>query len=284
MPVRSNFVLFAAVAVLAGLAGANAVRPALDHDTWWHLRIGQFIANSGTVPETDPISRMGIEGAAPWQAYSWLYEWALFRCFEIGGNAGVLRIRTALAATSTAIVFAYLLSGRRRDLAAFALLVGVAIPLMPMATERPWHITIAFTALAIWAVQSLRERGTIRAALPLIPLFALWANLHIQFVLGWLVLGLACVDPGLANRRHVLALAAGCVLATFVNPYHVQLVPVIWDYATQAAPRAIFYELSPPDWKSPSSSDGPSRISSRAGAPNHSHGDYSSRAHTSRAG
>lgn len=198
----------------------------------------------------DPISRMGIEGAVPWQAYSWLYECLLFRGFEIGGNSGILWLRTVLAASSTAILFAYILARNGRAIATIAILVGLTIPLMPMATERPWHITIAFTALTLGAVQSIREHGSVRKALWLIPLFAIWANLHIQFVLGWLVFGLACVDPGRANRRRVVALLLGCVLATFANPYHVQLVPVIWDYATQAAPRTIIYELSPPDWQS----------------------------------
>lgn len=248
MLARSNLVLFVAIAVLAGWAGAHTIRPALDHDTWWHLRIGQFVANTRSVPEVDPISHMGIEGAVPWQAYSWLYEWLLFRCWEIDGNSGVLWFRTVLAALSTATVFAWILARNGRTIVSFAMLAGVAIPLMPMATERPWHFTIAFTAVTIWAVQSIRERDGVRPALWLIPLFALWANLHIQFVLGWLVLGLACVDPGRANRRQVLALAVGCGLATFANPYHMQLIPVIWDYATQAAPRAIIYELSPPDW------------------------------------
>lgn len=247
MIARSKLLPYAAVAVLAGLAAAQTLRPAIDHDTWWHLRIGQFIDHTGTVPETDPISRMGLDGAVPWQAYSWLYEWLLFQCHATGGFAGILGFRTLLAAFSTAVVFAFILNRTGWTLAGFALLLGVSVPLMPMATERPWHFTIAFTALTLWAVQSMREGRSVRRSIWLLPLFSLWANLHIQFVLGWLVLGLACVDPGRANRKHVVLLALGCVLATFANPYHVRLIPVIWDYATQAAPRAIIFELSPPD-------------------------------------
>ena len=77
--------------------------------------------------------------------------------------------------------------------------------------------------------------------------FVVWANVHIQFVLGWLVLGLACLFPGRASRRQLLMLTLACVSATFVNPYHVRLLAVIADYATQTAPLRAVQELAPPD-------------------------------------
>jgi hypothetical protein len=82
-------------------------------------------------------------------------------------------------------------------------------------------------------------------------LYALWANLHIQFVYGLFVLGLACAAPVIdrligrgqlgqhadtAGSRlwwQLVALTSACAAATLVNPYHIRLYAVVLDYATQ---------------------------------------------------
>jgi hypothetical protein len=126
-----------------------------------------------------------------------------------------------------------------------------AVTLMPLMKERPWHLTVAFTAITVAVVAALREGASPRRFGWLPVLFAVWANVHIQFVLGWLVLGLACLAPGAAKRRSLALLTAGCVLATFVNPYHVRLLGVVWQYATQTGPLRSVQELAPPEVASP---------------------------------
>lgn len=229
--------------VAASLPAAFTLAPAFDHDTWWHLRVGQLVAETGQVPHTEPFSRLDRE--TQWVAYSWLYEWTLFQAFDQCGSSGVLWVRSLLVALSTGAVFA--LVAPRWGLLELALLMLAAITLMPLARERPWHITIALTALTAWVVGELRAGVPARRFwwLPLV--FALWANLHIQFVLGWLLLGLACVVPARGDRRSLIGLTILCVIATVANPYHVRLLGVVWEYATQTGALREVQELAPPD-------------------------------------
>jgi hypothetical protein len=236
-------VLFAA----AALPAAFTLDPKLDHDTWWHLRVGKLVAETGTVPETDPFSRLGREQPTPWVAYSWLYEWGLYQTFAALGTAGVLWVRTLLGAASAAAVFMLLPNRGWRVLG--AILAGVA--LMPLMKERPWHVTIAFTALTVWMVERTRNGSPVSRAWWLVPVFAVWANVHVQFVMGWLVLGLACAFPGKARRRSLILLTAGCAAATLCNPYFARLHLVIWEYATQTGPLRVVQELAPPSAASP---------------------------------
>ena len=39
-------------------------QPVYDPDIWWHLRTGQWVVEHGTVPQTDPFSRL----ERPWVA------------------------------------------------------------------------------------------------------------------------------------------------------------------------------------------------------------------------
>lgn len=243
----SHFRIVLQVVAAVIIAAAGTRTATFDPDTWWHLRVGEWIADSGTVPQHDRFSRLGREQPTEWVAYSWLFELGLDRTYSNLGPGGVLGARAALGVLSTASVLS-LLVGRSSSVwvsAPAALLIGVVF--VPLMRERPWHLTIALTAATVAAVDELRAGARVRSKWWLPPAFALWANLHIQFVLGWLVLGLACLFPGSADRRKFAVFTAACVAATFINPYHVRLLGVVWDYATQTGPLRGVQELAPPD-------------------------------------
>jgi hypothetical protein len=87
-----------------------------------------------------------------------------------------------------------------------------------------------------------------------VPLYALWANLHIQFVLGLGVLGLGLAVPIVDRRERKqllggFALLAACGFATLLNPYHVRLYQVVWEYATQTGAMRVVSELAPPNFR-----------------------------------
>src|SRR5947209_10563424 len=62
-----------AVYALPVLVAVRAVAdPVFDPDIWWHLRVGQWVVEHGSVPGHDPFSLPGHD--RPWVAYSWLFE------------------------------------------------------------------------------------------------------------------------------------------------------------------------------------------------------------------
>jgi hypothetical protein len=165
--------------------------PVVDPDVWWHLRVGQWVVENGTVPEHDPFAA----GHQPWVAYSRLYEVLLYGLYSWLGLAGIIVYRAAL---SLAVVAALHRLVARRDphgLRATALTVAGALAIAPLFSERPWLFTILFTTLTADVVLDLRAGRRTRLAWLLPSVFVLWANTHIQFVYGLLVLGLACAAP-----------------------------------------------------------------------------------------
>jgi hypothetical protein len=98
-------------------------------------------------------------------------------------------------------------------------------------------------------------------------IFVVWANVHIQFAYGLLILGLACAAPVLDSVLHstdptasasvlgsrgwlrVVGLTTVCSAATLVNPYQVRLYAVMLDYATQPEAFRLVQELSAPDFR-----------------------------------
>jgi hypothetical protein len=248
---RELFVVF----LFALFPAGNALNPRLDEDTWWHLAVGEWVVQHRAVPTEDPFSRLGREEHVPWVAYSWLHEVAIYGAFKAGGLSGILAFRHMLDALTFLTIAWFVLrssGGRIRPLVVLGLVTASLVPIM---LERPWHYTVVLTTLTLHATIEMRNGTSPWRFWWLIPAYALWANLHIQFVLGFGVLGLGLVAAIVERWRAReplrpwawAALIAACVAATLVNPYHVRLYLVVWEYATQTGAMRLVSELAPPD-------------------------------------
>lgn len=136
-----------------------------------------------------------------------------------------------------------------------------------LMVERPWLLTIGFS---LWTMDIILQAraGYWTNAYWLLPLgYVLWANVHIQFIYGLALLGLAVVAPVLDQwlklpaakataqsfRSDVwwklVCLSVICFLATLVNPYHYHLYEVVLDYASQAGAFQYVSELRAPGFR-----------------------------------
>ena len=257
----------AMLVVLYAIPALTAVRPiadpVLDSDVWWHLRVGQWVCEHRTVPANDPFTLYGRE--RPWVAYSWLFEVALYALYSWLGLAAVIVYRVALSLAVTAALHRLVAQREPRFLVA-TLLTGIGVATISVLfDERPWLFTILFTTLTLDIILDIRD-GRPNRMLWLLPVFyALWANLHIQFVYGLGVLGLACMAPvadrllhrdnasrlGSSGYRRLLLLTNLCLLATLLNPYHIRLYGVVVEYATQPGPFHLINELKALEFRGP---------------------------------
>jgi hypothetical protein len=251
------------------IPGVLMLHPITDPDVWWHLRTGQWIVEQGNVTATDPFSSYGQD--KPWVAYSWLFEVGLYGLFQAFGLTGILLFRVLMSFVVLVVIHAMVVRHEPR-FARATVITGIAfLALAPILNERPWLFSILFCALTLEAIRSLRD-GPGSKAVWLLPLgYALWANLHIQFVYGLFLLGLACaaplldrlvfgreVDPsakaaGSPGWWKLVALTGACVAATLINPYHVGLYGVALEYAGQSVPYEIIQEFQALAFRGPSS-------------------------------
>ncbi len=243
---------------LYALPGAVALLPILDYDVWWHLRTGQWITDHGALPSTDPFSQYGLASGKPLVAYSWLFEVLAYGLYRALGPTGIFLGRAVLALLIVLALHRLVARREPRFLIAASLLGLGVLAMLPLLTDRPWLFTILFATLTLDVILDLREGRPARRAWLLPLLFALWANLHIQFVHGLFLLGLACVAP-VADRLlrrdagyvyaaragsrawwRLAALTTACAATTLLTPYHVQLFAVVRQLATeQVAPWEI---------------------------------------------
>lgn len=262
---RTTGVSVRATLVLAALyliPPALAIRPIIDPDIWWHLRQGQWIVEHGTVPSTDPFSWFGV--GRQWIAYHWLFEVLVYGLHAMAGLAGVVGYTVVMC---IAITFALHRLVRRLEPNLFvgaALTTAALLAMAPvLPTPRPWLANILFLCLQLTVLLDVRRTGSPRALIVLPLLFAVWANINIQFVYGLFVLGAAALEPvldrlrggpsgnGRLPLRPLLMAFAVCVLATMVGPYHVKIYLPVIDAIRLTAPFEYLAELQAPRFREP---------------------------------
>jgi hypothetical protein len=233
------------------------MKPIIDPDIWWHLRTGQWIVEHGTVPTTDPFSLYGM--GKPWVAYSWLFEvlvYGLYRAFGLVGLVLYTATLSLLIATALHRLVRRFEPCFTHEIALTALgLCG----LRALFSPRPWLFTILFFAIELDILMVARRSGEARRLVLLPLLFALWANVHIQFIYGLFVLSLVAIESVLDRllRRlpvesdaHTmpywqwLVVLVACAVATLATPYHLHLHRTILEISGQGGPFRYTSELA----------------------------------------
>ncbi|HMG78037.1 MAG TPA: hypothetical protein VK591_05100, partial [Xanthobacteraceae bacterium] len=152
----------------------------IDPDTMWQITVGQWISDHRAVPETDVYS-FTMRGQ-PWISTQWLAQVLYAKAYAISGWSGpVVLAATVIAATFG--MFARFLSRRLSESTTLVFIAAALALTVPHLLARP-HV-LALPVMVAWVgglIAAADRRGA--PSFWLLPLMALWANLHGGFVFG----------------------------------------------------------------------------------------------------
>ncbi len=206
-----------------------------DPDMWWHLKMGQVIATTHSIPRTDLFSFTARN--YPYTAHEWLSQWVIFTAYRLGGYSGLMLwlclFASALLIAGYALCVCYSGNVKVAFIGAMTIWLFATIGL----SIRPQMIGYLLLIVELLLIHLGRTRNP-RWFYALPPLFALWVNLHGSFVLGIAVAaifssssfcdfqlgGLVATRWDAQRRRTMLIALALSVAALFANPIGVKLV------------------------------------------------------------
>ena len=216
-----------------------------DTDFWWHLKTGQYLVETHSLPVPDPFAyttaaaRPAYAGEARVRYFNLTHEWLaqaiFYGVWHAAGFPGLVLFRAALLAVFCGLVGLVVwrrCAGFYRALAASFAAAGVAAR---FAVDRPYLFTFVFLALAV-TILEWRPAGWRVWLLP--PLLLVWANCHGGYVLGWVVLGaysaqalvLARRGKPVPGARTLWLASAAAVLLSGANPNGYAILLVLADY------------------------------------------------------
>jgi hypothetical protein len=181
-----------------------------DSDAGWHIRNGEAIFATGTLPRTDPFSF--TRGGQPWYAWEWLSDVVTGALHLAGGLNAVALFYAAVISFGVWLWFRlhWALGGNFLIACAMAPLLLSTCNIHWLA--RPHVIGWLFLLWAMFPRTGLLETGAMTA---------LWANIHPSFFFATL----RAQHPG--RRAATLAIVAA---APLLNPYGPALYGHVWRY------------------------------------------------------
>jgi hypothetical protein len=229
-------------------------REVYDSDFWWHLRTGQYIVEKHALPSPDPFAwtTANSPDAYPGEArtrqfnltHEWLAQVIFYAVWRAGGSAAMVAARAI--ALSAFCALTGLIAWRRRGsfYAALAATLASACVAQAFALDRPYHFTWLLLAATL-AVLEFR-----RGLWLLPPLFAVWANCHSGYFLGWVVLGAWCAESLVARRRDAALWISSAlsVLASGLNPNGFGIFRTLLDYQSSYLTSRLLEWARPSLW------------------------------------
>lgn len=211
----------AAIVCVLVLIQSNQVL--FDTDTYWQIKVGQWIVDHRAMPQVDIYSF--TKAGEPWISSSWLSQILFAGAYDYAGWGGVLMV-TALAIAATFALLVVVL-GRRltSGYACFVSMIAFVL-LMPHILARPHVLALPVTVAWVGGLIFAADRRK-TPSFWLLPLMVLWTNLHGSFVLGLMLVPAIALDAlwnsGPAQRKTVVMhwglFGVGALAACCLTPY-----------------------------------------------------------------
>ncbi|MFQ5342278.1 MAG: hypothetical protein ACE5F6_12100 [Anaerolineae bacterium] len=229
-------------------------------DFWWHLKVGEIIFTSRSIPHTDLFSF--TRAGQPFIYQNWLGEVFYYLVYRAGGLPLLVFFNTALLLMALVPVYDLCLKGNRRLRVAVLSSLVPAFVLGLYSNVRPQAYSFVFFAVFYWILWTYRDGERDRLwALPLLML--VWVNLHGAFVLGIGMMGIVllaevvrrllrgAVEDSLPPRRLLkLAIILGLTAAaTVVNPEGYRVFAYVRQLQIDPASQMFVTEWQVPDVK-----------------------------------
>lgn len=226
------------------------LHPVGDTDVFWHLKTGELIINSLSIPEQDNFSFTTYkdlnESERPRLKYIlrqyWLSETIFFVVWKIGGVLGLIIFRAIIFLLILLIISNYLKKNKLSLMTEASILLLIGLHLARYSTDRPQIFSFLFTACYIHEIESLMS-GLKRPYLTLPLINLLWANMHSSALMGIFIsiIYLIFIIPSLFKRNICLNsngyIKAGIllfsILISLLNPNTYQVIPLMVEQMLQ---------------------------------------------------
>ena len=184
LPSIGQFLFLVVFLVLAfSPAGKNMLA---DADTGYHIRAGDYILETRTVPKHDIFSYHSPP--LPWTAHEWLSEVVMAVLHRISGLTAVVIFFSFLISLTYALLFRYMRAYRRNIVFDVLIILLTLVSSQIHWLARPHIFSLFFMVVWYHLLDSYQnDRGGRLVLLPFIML--LWVNLHGGYLTGFILTG-----------------------------------------------------------------------------------------------
>ncbi len=202
-----------------------------DCDTGYHIRAGEYILNTHSIPKHDMFSY--LSPPLPWVAHEWLPEIFMAGIHKVFGLAGIVIFFSFLVSIVYCFLFKILLSLKGNIIVAASVIIFVIASSQMHWLARPHIFSILLILVWYYLLDAYQYNNQRNLLYFQIPLMLLWVNLHGGFIIGLILNGIYLFgnivelislpdsERNLHNKKIIFLglISIACFMVSLVNPY-----------------------------------------------------------------
>jgi hypothetical protein len=248
------------VTIVATLFLIKVMYPGLaDTDFYWHLKTGEYIVSTRSVPQVDLFSHTFL--GKSWVLHEWLSEVILYLTMNWFGFAGVAVLAAGMFAATFFVLFRLVSRLVPDEMKAMLASLLFFVPNVIFFPPRPQMFSFFLFSCFLTILVEYKYFGETRRFKFLPLLMLVWVNLHAVFIVGIALLAMFLLTEwaslrlsrsGDARRwrglRHLAMVSACTLLVTAINPQFFQLWLYPFQVVTMDAAQSLISEWRSPDF------------------------------------
>lgn len=159
----------------------------LDPDLGWHLKVGEEIVHTGSVPH---VNNFNYTFTGNWVDHEWLINVVSYKIYDSFGYIALSIFFVLIVIGSLILLNLFVrrfFNKTPEVVIALIQLFGVLASL-PHFGIRIQEFSLLFFILELWIIETYSQKKKYKTLFWLLPLFYLWANIHGSFLFGLAIL------------------------------------------------------------------------------------------------
>ncbi|MBL7068588.1 MAG: hypothetical protein ISS34_01845 [Candidatus Omnitrophica bacterium] len=211
-----------------------------DTDLWGHLKFGEDIQKTQTVPRYDSYSYSFF--GKRWINHEWLSELLFYTIFKFTTSTGLILFKVGLGFIITLLIFLALENKTKSGILKIIFILSALSVINYGFLTRPQVFTYLFFTLFVFLIDRYEKTGKYYMLYPLPFISLAWCNLHGGFIagMGFLLLYLIFKIFEKKVTKRLVIITSLAALLTLINPNGKDL----WLFLIKSlsSPRPYIYE------------------------------------------
>lgn len=256
------FILLAIILSVLIMFMSNGI---LGNDFWWHIKVGEYVCNTGNVPQNDIFSWYGLENNIEWTAHEWLGDILLYKIHALGGEVAIFCFCILLATLFNVLIWSEIKKHIQTKIASiFYFLITLAVTCSLFFYGRPQIFGFFFMYAELKILYAFISNPKTKKVF-LIPLITiLWSNIYggssnLSYILCCIFLigslfkfKAGKIEAERIDKRSFVTLLIITVLtigAVAINPIGIRVLTYPYENLSDSVSMSFISEWKAPDAK-----------------------------------
>ncbi len=224
-----------------------------EDDIYWHMQTGKYIVETKSVPSADVFGY--VTQGTNWIPFEWLWDSGTYLLYSAGGFAALYARNSIFLILIFLIIFSVFKKAKIKPEISILLMLLIYFGVFYRIGIKPQMPAYLFLVFVLKLLIDYRYSGSnVKNLFFIIPVFLLWANVHMSIFLGAGLLGAFYFDlliqkfimqKEVKNLLLIFGIFIASAAVTLINPHGINTFLYAYDHTKMKMLEEVYEWMSP---------------------------------------